>query len=91
MITRPELIQWLIVQLAAAERTLKAREDMARTWKMGSDAAWAAAAAIHPSTAGKAQLKKADRLLEADRHARIAVGMRRDVDMYRATLAALGH
>jgi hypothetical protein len=83
-----ELLDWLRVKLSDAEAALKAREEMARTWRHGSDEAWEAAAAMHPKTAGKA-LKRAARLTEAKKHARIATWCRRDVAMFRATLAAL--
>jgi hypothetical protein len=86
----PELIHWLNDKLAEAEKALKWREDEARTWRTGTNAQWASAAAMHPSTAGKS-LGKAARLVEADRHARIAVKMRREVQMFQDTLTALGH
>lgn len=84
------LIHWLMDKLADAEKALKWREDEARTWRTGTNAEWAAAAQMHPTTAGKS-LGKAARLVEAERHERIAVKMRREVEMFRATLRALGH
>lgn len=79
---------WIEGKLADAEVALKCREEMVTTWRHGSDEMWEAAAAIHPSTAGKS-LKRAARLTEAKKHARIATRLRRDVEMFRATLNAL--
>ncbi len=80
-----ELKEWLLAKFAAAELALKTREEMARTWRYGTNAEWQAA-----SPTGKS-LSKAARLKEAAGHTRIAVWLQRDVDMFRATLRALGY
>jgi len=83
------MIAWLVSKLTDAERALKCREQEAVTWREGTDAQWDAAASMHPSTKGKS-LKRAARLVEADRNAKIAIKMRRDVEMYQAVLSFLG-
>ena len=88
MAANAELIDWLTGKLADAEIALRIREDMARTWRHGSDEAWAAAAMMHPSTAGRSP-DRAARITEAKKHARIATRLRQDVEMFRATLAHL--
>ena len=79
-----ELKEWLLGKFADAEKTLKTREEMARTWRTGTNAQWQAA-----SPTGKS-LNKGERLKYADQQDRIAIKLRRDVDMFRATLRALG-
>lgn len=86
MPTNPtDLIAWLHGKLIAAEGTLKTREEMACVWRHGTNAEWKAA-----SPTGRA-MSKAARLKEAETHDRIAIKLRREVDMFRAALAALGH
>ena len=87
-VTSSDLLGWLRGKLTEAEVAVRAREQMADTWRHGSDEMWKAAAELHPSTSGKA-LDRPARLTEAKKHARIAGKLRRDVGMYRATLAAL--
>lgn len=79
-----ELKEWLLGKFAAAETALKTREQMAATYRSGTNAEWRAA-----SPTGRS-MSKAERLKEAAGHDRIAARMRRDVDMFRATLQALG-
>ncbi len=74
---------WLVEKVAQAEKTLKMREDMAATCRSGTQAEWTAAA---KSTGTKATTK-VERLKEAQGHDRIAVKLRRELEMFRATLA----
>lgn len=85
-----ELLGWLREKITEADKTLKTREEMARTWRSGTNAEWKAGCAIHPMTAGRA-LKKAERLQEAARHDRIAVKLRRELEMFKAVAEALSH
>ena len=85
---QPDLVGWLRGKVSDAEKALKTREDMAALWRTGTNAEWAAAGAMHPSTAGRT-LRKAARLKEADMHGRIAAKLRHEVTMFRAALAAL--
>lgn len=83
-----EMLSWLRGKVADAERALKTREDMAATWRGGTDAEWRAAGKLHPSTTGLA-LGKAARLKAAAGHDRIAGKLRRELAMFRAVLATL--
>lgn len=83
-----ELLKWLRRKIADAEKALKMREEMAVTWRTGTNAEWAAAAMMHHATAGKV-LKKSDRLKEATMHERIAIKLRHELAMFRAVHAAL--
>lgn len=88
IVSRADLADWLREKIRAAEKALKTREDMATTWRSGTDAEWESAASLHPSTAGRA-MKKAARIKEAASHDRIAAKLRRELEMFRATLAAI--
>ena len=84
-ITHEELLDWLRAKVTEAEKAVATREQMAETWRRGTDAEWIAAAGLHPSTAGKS-LGKASRKKEATMHDRIAIRMRRDLAMLRLAL-----
>lgn len=84
----PDLLGWLRKKITDAEKTLKTREDMAATWRTGTNAEWASAGAMHPSTIGRTP-SKASRLKEAQTHDRIAAKLRHELTMFRAVLAAL--
>lgn len=83
-----DLVAWLRGKVEEAEKTLKTREDMAGLMRTGTNAEWAAAANMHPSTRGQTS-SKADRLRDADAHDRIAGKLRHELAMFRATLTAL--
>lgn len=83
-----DLLCWLEEKVAKAEETLRVRKEMARTCRSGTNAEWHAAAAMHPSTKGM-KSTKAERLKEAEGHDRIAVKLWRELEMFRATLAAI--
>lgn len=82
------LLGWLGVKLAETEKTLKTREQMAATYRTGTNAEWDAEARLHPSTVGMKSYK-ADRIKEAEMQDRIAALIGHDRDMYRAAIAAL--
>ncbi len=84
------VIAWLREQLSAAEKSLRAREQMEQSWKTGTNAEWDAAAKMHPDTANEPRMKKADRMKESAAQGRIAVRCRQDVEMFKLLLASLG-
>lgn len=88
--TRPELLDWLRLKLAAAEAALSARLQAATAWKSGTDASWEQAAKISGAyLRGKVITKSADRMKESAAQSRIAEKCRIDVDAFKATIAAL--
>jgi hypothetical protein len=80
-----QVLEFISSKLKDAESRLKTREAMEMVWRGGTNATWAAAAALHPSTAGKS-LSKRERLKQADTHARIAVKLKHEVEMFKAAL-----
>lgn len=78
--TDSDLITWLHVKIAEAEKSLKAREDMELTWRGGTDKSWAAVGC---------KMKKLERIQHADMQGRIAVKCRREVEMFKAILERL--
>ena len=79
------LLGWIAEKVAQAEKTLAARESLAAVCRSGTQKEWTAAA----KSTGTRASTKAERLKEADIHDRIAVKLRRELDMFRATHAAL--
>ncbi len=79
------LSQWLADKLKLAEEALRAREQAVEVWKSGTNESWAAAARMHPSTAGK-PMSKAERMTAAARASRIAIKCRHDVEMIKAII-----
>ncbi len=73
-------IEFIQSKLTDAEKTLKAREEMERVWRGGTDASWKAAGC---------RLTKAQRLKDAAMHGRIAVKNRTEVEMFKAVLNEL--
>lgn len=84
-----DLLGWLHVKLADAERALAAREQAASVWKSGTDEEWAASAKLHPGTAKAPPLTKAERMKTARREEGIATKCRHEVEMFKAVLSAL--
>lgn len=78
---------WLQSKLAEAEQKLRAREQAAQSWSEGTNEEWAAAANLHPSTAGKRSTKR-ERLANADAQGRMAEACGRDVQAFKVLLAA---
>jgi hypothetical protein len=85
-----ELLEWLRGKIADAEMAVKAREQSAETWRTGTNAEWNAAAAMHPTTAGRTS-KKGERTANAERDDKIATKLRRDVEMLNTIAATLSH
>lgn len=85
---RQKAIEFIQVKIVEAEKALKAREQMQRIWREGTDESWAAAANAHPSTKGQ-RLTKAERLKESESHGRIAVKCRLEVEMFKLVLTQL--
>lgn len=79
---------WLSEKISEAEKAVKVRAEMAATCRSGTNAQWAAASSMHPSTVGRSPTK-GERLVEAARHDRIAVKLRHDLQMLKAIAAAL--
>lgn len=76
-----ELIEWLKEKLAKAQGSVNSRAEMARTMRSGTNKQWAAV--------GNNQTRR-ERLSDAERHDKIGVKLQHDVDMFKATLNALG-
>lgn len=70
-------VVWLREKVTEAEKALKAREQMEATWRHGTDETWRAVAC---------KMTPAQRLQEANKHARIAVKCRRDLEMFQTVL-----
>ena len=87
--TFPDIVDWLHIKITDAEKALKFREDGAASWRSGTNAEWNAAAAMHPSTTGR-HISKKDRLKLAAIDDRVAVKLRHELLMFRATLDAVG-
>lgn len=83
-----EMQSWLITKIANAEQTVKAREQMASTWRSGTDESWVIAAEMHPSTAGKS-MKRVARMKAAQAEDRIVEKCRHELAMFKAVYAAL--
>ena len=77
---KTKIIEFIKAKLATAKASLKAREQMERIWRGGTDASWRAVGC--PDS-------KAGRIKTADIHGRIAVKCRREVKMFKAVLEAL--
>jgi hypothetical protein len=75
------LLGWLRSKLTEAENALRAREQGAIIFAQGDDASWASAARMHPSTANRSPLTKAERFTLKKRELRIAEKCRVDVEM----------
>lgn len=88
MPNKTDLLAWLYRRALEAEQTLVIREGMAKTCRTGTNAEWHSAAQMHPSTAGM-RSKKSDRLKEAAGHDRIAVKLRHELGMFKATIHAI--
>lgn len=78
--TKGALSVWLREKLAEAEARLRSRKQMAEALRSGTNAEWAAASNLHPSTAGRKSSKK-ERISRAASHERIAAKYLRDVEM----------
>jgi hypothetical protein len=81
----PDLLPWLNDQLAKAEKNLRAREQMADRSLIGTDAEWREIAAM---VGGPFRTKK-ERTKECEQQGRIAEWCRRDVENFKAVIAAL--
>ncbi len=79
--------KWLQEKLNEAEQSLRSRQQMERTLRSGTDASWALAAKLHPSTANNPPFTKEQRIKAAEGQKRISVKCLRDVEMYRRVLA----
>lgn len=78
--TKPEILTFIGQKLKDAEASLKCREEMARVWRGGTNKSWAAVG----NTIGKSE-----RLKVAAGHERIAIKLRREVELFQATLDEL--
>jgi hypothetical protein len=96
MTTLPkDLIPWLHEQLAKAERSLRAREQMEAGMRQDPDELFKKLAAMPGVTIttraprGVKVMTKKERLASADSHRRIGAKDRRDVELFKAVIAAL--
>lgn len=69
---KTELLKWLNEQLPKFRAALASRNEMARTWGEGTSLEWRRTGC---------RLTKEQRLIESDKHKRIAAVCRRDVEM----------
>jgi len=76
-----KLLEWIRGKIREAEASLAARNEMERVWRGGTDKSWAKACSIHRTTSGKAPMTKQERLKESERHHRIAVKCRHELEM----------
>lgn len=77
-----KLIKWIREKRAEAEKHRRAREQMAETFMIGSDAEWRAAAKAH----GGPVTTKSDRDKESAMQLRIAARYQDDVDLFQLLL-----
>lgn len=87
-----DLLCWLRVKLAEAEQSLRCREEMANIQPMTDDElerlkALPGTQVTKGRKLSKAALKEIE--MEPLRHKRIAVKCRREVEMFKATIAAI--
>lgn len=78
--TSEEIAAFLRGKLADAEAGLKFRVDSEKCWRGGTDKSW--------REVGCRQ-SKAERTKTAESHGRIAVKMRREVEMFKAVIAKI--
>lgn len=72
-----ELLKWLQVKLADAQKALAAREQGEATWKEGSEKAWKAVGC---------RKTKAERFALGEIEGRIAVKCRHEIEMFQAVI-----
>jgi hypothetical protein len=75
-----DLLGWLHEKLAAAEKSLDARRQGAECWRGGTAKEWKAVGN---------KMTKAQRIAQAEVETRIAAKYQREVDNFRAVIAAL--
>jgi hypothetical protein len=84
-----DLLCWLRGKLAAAEQSLKSREEMANEQPITKEE-WEWLRSLPSTIAGRSRkTSKAKHEEEISRHKRIAVKCRHEVAMFRAVIAAL--
>lgn len=74
---REALLEWLVEKVEQAERSLKACQQAAETWKTGTDDDWKGAGC---------RLTRAQRLKEAAKHGRISIKYARELENFKAVL-----
>lgn len=72
---KTEMVEFIEGKLISAFASLKAREEMERTWRGGTDEMWRAVGCTKT---------KAQRFKEAEMHGRIAAKLRREVELFKA-------
>lgn len=81
-------IEFIRQKIIDAEKALNARMEMQKIWLKGNDAAWNAAADLHPSTFGR-RIYKADRIKESALQGRIIAKCRHELHMFKNVLTEL--
>lgn len=79
------ILEWLGGKLFDAEGTLRAREQSAESWATGTEAEWKQAAGL----TGNRPPKPAERQRQAGIQRRIAEKTRKEIEMIKATIAAV--
>lgn len=78
--SKAKMIEFIEGKLIEAFASLKAREEMESVWRGGTDESWRKAGC---------RLTKAQRLKDSAMHERIAVKLRREVELFRAVRDSL--
>lgn len=78
--SKAEMSEFIQGKLIDAFASLMAREEMEKTWRGGTDESWRAVGC---------NLSKKQRLKDADTHLRIAVKLRREVELFKAVRDAI--
>lgn len=84
-IEKSELLKFLGAQLAKAEQSVRAREQMEHTSRGGTNAEWREVA----KACGGSYRTKAQRIESAERDKRIGTKNRREVEMFKAVITEL--
>lgn len=74
-VIKTEMIEFIEGKLIDSFASLKAREEMEKTWSGGTDETWRAVGC---------HLSKKQRLKDSAMHGRIAIKLRREVELFKA-------
>ncbi len=82
---KTQIQDFIRAKIADVEKSIKGREDMERIWRGGTDEQWKKVAKMN----GAKPTTKAERILLAERHARILVKLRHELEMFNGVLSEL--
>lgn len=74
-VSKSEMIEFIEGKLIDAFQSLQCREEMEKAWRGGTDESWSSVGCTHT---------KAQRLKESEIHGRIAIQLRREVELFKA-------